>query len=55
MSDGQLVINATTFRTLHFKVQKLEQDGIAILFWHVGRAENKEPDALANLALDEAE
>ena len=52
-SKGTPVEHSGVFRELHATIKEIEKDG-AVRFWRVGRDFNKEADALANQAFDDA-
>ena len=54
-AKGGDVVNRGLFEELLEQVEKLEDTGVTVLFWHVRREFNGEADRLANLALDDWE
>ncbi|MCJ1315711.1 hypothetical protein MMC15_001031 [Xylographa vitiligo] len=53
-SDGRPVKNAWYFQKVDDCINRLEDLGVNVRFWHVLRNSNKEADHLANAALDAA-
>lgn len=49
-AGGRTVVNAPDFRELNELIEKLEEEGINIEFWKVGREDNTQADSLAKAA-----